>query len=732
MNLYYNTTAQCRVDENNTRIAAKPIIHYGACPTWELHFFSGDPGETPEPVDLSDIVSWRAAVDSDWISSTEPMCRTLDADIDASQAADGIIAVPVNANTQRYLTVVDGKQSVGGWFELRGFDDQGNVALVVLLTITCSNSIDPTGGAEPEPVDNDTATMTWVKAVIAQQLYFQYSADGTTWHNPPMIPDTDVYFRIRHGENGTPSAAQLIPYGHAPHIGDNGHWFIGPVDTGVTAELSGNTLTFNSVSSNTVTFSGTKTLPFGVLTNSGHFYPVEKGSLTIDQVNDTFTLDITPYLAYDDSASFSGTWKLYMCAGSNQNPIKLGPCTGLGFANGSSGPSFSWIDPDDVILNGAELARWNQTVLVRKTGTSYPTSPEDGVILATTSRTQGNKNYYRDHSFTDDTQESGTDYRYMLFSQADNGSWNNLVANQYTSGIGLSWDMVKQYVRAGRGTELFPVGTVFYVDHSEYTHQDSTGLWFRVAGHDQVPAADESLTHSMCLEMVDCLFQAPYDAAELEYALTEDTTAQGGKTYYILSGSTYTALTVGTDYDIGDPIPVASWYEKNLTGRSTYGSNNPKQNNCINWFNSDGSAGSSIQPMTIWDQCGSALLTRNGFLKNIDPLFLAVVQPARLTTALCNPEGGGSITHTAKFWPLSLTQVFGTLNNGVTENIQLQYYADGGSHIKNIKDTETATAWWLRSPYPSYANVVYSVQSESYDYASAYGSRGFSIACIIA
>ena len=283
MKLYYNTTAQCRVDENNTRIAAKPVIHYGACPTWELHFFSGDPSETPETVDLSDIVSWRAAVDSDWNSNTEPMCRTLDADIDASQAENGIISVPVNANTQRYHTVVNGKQSVGAWFELRGFDDQGNVALVVLLNITCSNSIDPEGGAEPEPVDNDTATMTWTRAVIAQQLYYEYSADGSTWHNPPMVSGTDVYFRIRHGSNGTPAAAQLIPYGPAagfgtptasvstlaagspatasvtasgsdtekvfafsfglpsgtdgitPHIGDNGDWYLGTTDTGVLA-----------------------------------------------------------------------------------------------------------------------------------------------------------------------------------------------------------------------------------------------------------------------------------------------------------------------------------------------------------------------------------------------------------------------------------------------------------------------------------------------------------------
>ena len=359
MNLYYNTTAQCRVDENNTRIAAKPIIHYGACPTWELHFFSGDPGETPEVVDLSDIVSWRAAVDSDWNSSTEPMCRTLDADIDASQAADGIIAVPVNANTQRYQTVVSGKQSVGAWFELRGFDDQGNVTLVVLLNITCSNSIDPDGGAEPEPVDNDTATMTWVKAEIAQQLYFQYSADGSTWHNPPMVSGTDIYFRIRHGENGTPSDAQLIPYGPegargpqgttgpqgpegeegpqgpegptgpsgadgadgvdgvTPHIGNNGNWFIGDTDTGIQAVLTGTFLTFSSVTNNTVTFAGTETLPVAVLTNAGNLYPIEKGSLTVDTVNNVCTLNVTPYLAYDNAPTFSGMWRVYFSAGTS-------------------------------------------------------------------------------------------------------------------------------------------------------------------------------------------------------------------------------------------------------------------------------------------------------------------------------------------------------------------------------------------------------------------------------
>ena len=106
-------------------------------------------------------------------------------------------------------------------------------------------------------------------------------------------------------------------------------------------------------------------------------------------------------------------------------------------------------------------------------------------------------------------------------------------------------------------------------------------MLFRVDGHDQVPAADESLTHSMCLELVDCLFSAPYDAAESLYALTEDTTAQAGKAYYAYSDGAYTALVNGVDYDVGDSVPLASWYEKNMANHSSSGSNNPIQNNMI-------------------------------------------------------------------------------------------------------------------------------------------------------
>lgn len=411
--------------------------------------------------------------------------------------------------------------------------------------------------------------------------------------------------------------------------------------------------------------------------------------------------------------------------------VELAACTGMGIRRTGEGTLMTWIDPEDVTLNGSVLARWDRTVLVRKSG-SYPENPEDGETIAETSRTAATKNQYRTNGFLD-TTEKGKTFYYKLFSQTTAGVWNDSDSNRYPESETMSWGMVQSFVRAGKGPEFFPVGTVFVVDHPEYTHEDGTGLWFRVVGHDQMQAQDETLTHSMCLDMVDCLFSASYDAAEAQYALTEDMTAQELKTYYTLDGSTFTALVEGTDYEIGDPVPVASWYEKNLDNRQNYGSNNPVQSNMLQWLNSSGAANQWFTPQTIWDTCKAEFLNRNGFCRYIDPEFLQIVQPAKLITALSNKEGGRSVVHYAKFWALSGSQVFGSVNVTIMENTQLEYYHEGNSPIKYTKDTSTAYTYVLRSPMVvdacSQKCVLYSGSLNSY-YSS--NSFGYSPACIIA
>ena len=79
-------------------------------------------------------------------------------------------------------------------------------------------------------------------------------------------------------------------------------------------------------------------IPVGILTDKGNYYPVEKGSLEIVNGTDV-QLDVSPYLAYDNSSSFTGTWKAF-------------------FATGTSGAQvLEWIapDPDNVM----DIPAWN-------------------------------------------------------------------------------------------------------------------------------------------------------------------------------------------------------------------------------------------------------------------------------------------------------------------------------------------------------------------------------------
>lgn len=411
--------------------------------------------------------------------------------------------------------------------------------------------------------------------------------------------------------------------------------------------------------------------------------------------------------------------------------IALAACSGMGEILENNAFTMTWIDPDNVTLNGAVLAEWNQTVLVRKVG-SYPADHTDGTILAATSRALGNKNAYRSSGYTDSDRTEGTTYYYKLFSQTTAGVWNNQDGNEFTETTDLSWGMVQYFVRAGRGPELFPVGTVFEVNHPEYSDTNGHSLLFRVVGHDQVPAADESLTHTMCLDMVYVLFNEQYDRKEAAYALTEDWKAAAGKTYYIWDGSAYTALAVGTDYEVGDDVPPASWYEKNLNGRSDFGSSNPVQSNMIQWANSAGAANQWFEKQTIFDTVPDSVSARNGFCRYIDQDFLAVVKEAKLITSASPVEGTGAVTHYAKFWPLSLTQVTGASINGVAEGDHLEYYDTASSRIKHMISTGLAAGWHLRSPSQTSSIIHVNADGSTTATATNDNSRGYSLACIIA
>ena len=176
--------------------------------------------------------------------------------------------------------------------------------------------------------------------------------------------------------------------------------------------------------------------------------------------------------------------------------------------------------------------------------------------------------------------------------------------------------------------------------------------------------------------------------------------------------------------------------KRNFTERNAYGSNRWRDSVYRQWLNSDAPAVDSSdtttvskwwKPATVFDRVpGGAKLA--GFLNGLDPEFVAVLGEIEVTTALCDCDKVDGATHDIthdKVWLQSMTEIFGTNNNGIAEGSQLAYWV-GASDADRIKyEGTTARYWWLRSPYPSNAYGVRNVRPSgvlNYHYAStAYG-----------
>lgn len=176
---------------------------------------------------------------------------------------------------------------------------------------------------------------------------------------------------------------------------------------------------------------------------------------------------------------------------------------------------------------------------------------------------------------------------------------------------------------------------------------------------------------------------------------------------------TFTArsLTYHTEAD------TANGGKRNFTERNAYGSNRWRDSVYRQWLNSDAEAVPSSdtttvsnwwKPATVFDRVpGGAKLA--GFLNGLDPEFVAVLGEIEVKTALCDCDkvDGATydITHD-KVWLQSMTEIFGSNNNGIAEGSQLAYWV-GASDADRIKyEGTTARYWWLRSPNPTYANYV--------------------------
>lgn len=255
-----------------------------------------------------------------------------------------------------------------------------------------------------------------------------------------------------------------------------------------------------------------------------------------------------------------------------------------------------------------------------------------------------------------------------------------------------SWSVVQQLVRLGIASKVFSIGDQLVCNHSKYGK-----LTWDIIGIDHDTPANSEYTHSLTIQLHDCLVGHQFDAPE------------------------------STNPD---------------SNRAPFGSNNWVESGIRQWLNSDGAAGTWWTAKTEYDVKPSYASSEAGFMAGLDEDFLSTVgEVTKITARNTVTDGGESDTTTEKFFLLSKTEIYGGLENSIAEGVAYPYYADNsslsaegaGADTNRIKYRDgSATFWWLRSPDTSTSNSVRNMYTTGHvSGGSANGSHGVAPACCI-
>ena len=396
--------------------------------------------------------------------------------------------------------------------------------------------------------------------------------------------------------------------------------------------------------------------------------------------------------------------------------VTLGPCTNIGVVYGTNVIQISWKDPEDLYIGTSTIpfVKWKKTELWRRQGNVWPEYPGAQGCVKVAETAMGGahvRDEYFSTAFVDSGLTEGQTYAYALFSYSTAGAVTVTPANQIPVSNAWTWPLVHYFSQAGTLLNYMPIGSVMTFQHADFDNTTLDGVQLdgiaaRLMDYDGVRAWDTALyPHASVWQTIDCLYSAShswgssaFDAAEQQYALTEDTVAVAGKVYYTTDGSNYTALVEGTDWDAGDPVPAASWFEKNPNPQYSNGLNRDTQSNAFQYLNLDAPAGNMVKK-NLWES-GLTYNSRPGFLYHLEQGLKNVLIPVRRTVALRTIYGHDE-TYQAKIFLPSRYEVFGNVNNGVAEGVRRwKWYgdraADATSRVKLLNGS--ATYWWLSSP----------------------------------
>ena len=133
-----------------------PTISYQEDTVWWVQVFETLTG-SPVAKNMADAVSWEAALDKVYNSTNAPMIFTVNANIDSTGSATGLLKVDMDADTSTYLAAVSGittDSPLASYFQLRGYNGGGDILYSIPFKVNALGCVYPSGVTPPPPTSN--------------------------------------------------------------------------------------------------------------------------------------------------------------------------------------------------------------------------------------------------------------------------------------------------------------------------------------------------------------------------------------------------------------------------------------------------------------------------------------------------------------------------------------------------------------------------------------------------
>ncbi len=291
----------------------------------------------------------------------------------------------------------------------------------------------------------------------------------------------------------------------------------------------------------------------------------------------------------------------------------------------------------------------------------------------------------------------------------------------------------------------------------------TTPIKFDIIGIDHDIPSDTNYTHSMTLQMHDLWpSNMLFDAAEATWYIDEsiypnglaagtyhfttsdgnvyhftlaNTVPVGGQIRYDYKSTIKTYASIGSDTEL-ESVTVDSGESGTLLSsitindvtattnseyRTKYGSNNWINSSLRQWLNTDKDGGTWWEPKSNFDRPANA--NSDGFLKGLDPAFLAVVGEVTKKTQLSVSENYELATSTERFFLLSRSEIYAEIEKSTdgTDSAAYPYYGakysdlaepGTGADSNRIKyKNNSAAFYWLRSPNGNHSGSCHNISS---------------------